>query len=117
MAEYGIEDNGKRRVLSLSGELTIQNAEYVRSTLLEAMQSVEHLTVRIDGVTDVDLACLQILCAAHRSAAQRNVHLKLEKKGAEVFNQTAIYAGFLRHAGCAFDVGRECLWIEGGDHE
>ncbi len=117
MTDCRIEDDGKRRVLTLSGELTIQNAEYMRSNLLESMQNIEHLTVRIEGATDVDLTCLQLLCASHKTATQLEVHLNLEYGQSELFNQTALDAGFFRHTGCAFDTKQECLWLEGAKHE
>lgn len=111
-ADCRIEDNGKQRVLILSGDLTIQNAEQMRSKLLESMQNIEHLTVRIDGATDVDLVCLQLLCAAHKTATRLEVRLDLDKELPEVFKQAAIDAGFFRTTSCAFDIKRECLWLE-----
>ena len=117
MTDCRIKDDGTRRVLSLSGELTIQNAEYIRSRLLESMQNIEHLTVRVKGATDVDLTCLQLLCASHKTATQLEVRLYLDKDQSEIFNQTAIDAGFFRHIGCAFDTKQECLWLEDAKHE
>jgi len=111
-ADCRIENKGKQRVLTLSGDLTIQNAERMRSSLLESMQNTEHLTVCIEGATDVDLVCLQLLCAAHKTATQLEVHLDLDRELPEVLKQTAIDAGFFRAAGCAFDTKRECLWLE-----
>jgi anti-anti-sigma regulatory factor len=117
MADCRIEDNGKQRVLTLSGELTIQYAELIRSKLLKSMQNIEHLTVRVEGATDVDLTCLQLLCASHRTATQLEVHLDLDREQSEVFKQTAIDTGFFRHTGCTFDTKQECLWLEDVKHE
>lgn len=117
MADCRIEDNGKQRILTLSGDLTIQYAEHIRSKLLESMQNIEHLTVRIEGATDVDLTCLQLLCASHKTATQLEIHLDLDKEQSEIFNQTALDAGFFRHTGCTFDTKKECLWLEDAKHE
>ena len=116
-ADCKIENNGKQRVLTLSGELTIQNAEHIRSKLLESMQNTEHLTVRVEGVTDVDLTCLQLLCASHKTAIQLEVNLDLDKGQSEAFNQAATDAGFFRHTGCTFDTKQKCLWLEDVKYE
>ncbi len=117
MIDCRIEGDGKRRILTLSGELTIQNAEYIRSRLLESMQNIEHLTVRVDGATDVDLTCLQLLCASHKTATQLKVRFDVDKEQSEIFNQAAIDTGFFRHTGCVFDTKQECLWLEDAKHE
>jgi anti-anti-sigma regulatory factor len=117
MADYRVEDSGKRRVLTLSGELTIQYAEPIRSKLLESMPGIEQLIVRVEGATDVDLTCLQLLCATHKTAIRRQIYLNLEKEQSQVFKQAATDAGFLRRTGCAFDTKHECLWLEDSRYE
>ncbi len=68
-------------IAMLPAELTIAKVGELRAALLEALASGE--PVELDGraVEDADVAGLQVLCAAHHSAADRGVRLTFRAGG------------------------------------
>ncbi len=60
---------------------------------------------------EVSLAFLQLLCAAHRSAAARGRELQVgwQNRGAAGLLREA---GFIRHVSCPRSTDGSCLWLE-----
>jgi anti-anti-sigma regulatory factor len=63
--------------LCLDGALTVARAEDVRDAVLAALAEPAGLVVDCSGATQVDLAFLQIMLAAARTAATRGTSLSL----------------------------------------
>ncbi len=63
--------------LTLPPELTLARAAELKARLLEALAGGAPLALDGRGVTDVDAAGLQVLCAAGRSAAARGTSVSL----------------------------------------
>jgi anti-anti-sigma factor len=101
------------RVVTLKGEVTIQQAEQLRMALMEAFEAGDRVRVDLQRVTEVDLSCLQILCSAHRTSLANNKLISIGSLRAEVFNEILVRAGMRRHIGCPQDVHHTCLWSGG----
>jgi anti-anti-sigma regulatory factor len=114
--EYQIETSGDVELLKLSGELTIQYTAKLHGVLLEMVHRGKTIRIQIDHATDVDLTCLQLLCSAHKTAAEYDKNLSLDSRS-EVFNQRIKEAGFTRTKGCTPETEKSCLWIGGVSHE
>jgi anti-anti-sigma regulatory factor len=102
-----------RVILVLSGDLTIQNGETAKELLLGPLGRSSHVTLDLSFVTDFDLAGLQLLCAAHKTALTKGTTLSIEGKDTHLFRKIVLDAGFLRHVGCSLDRGESCFWREG----
>ncbi|MBF0342700.1 MAG: STAS domain-containing protein [Nitrospirae bacterium] len=98
-------------VLSLMGELVIANADEIKNGLLLALGDTKQLKLNISDVTEVDLSCIQILCAAHRFATKLKGHLSFAVEPPEVFKDVVRATGVARHKGCVHDVNNSCLWL------
>lgn len=105
--------SGEGQVLKVSGEVTIRDARGFHEALLAALEGANELRVDLRGMTDIDLAGLQLLCAAHHSAGRAGKSLEIVDGGNTTFRDMATGAGFRRHAGCGRDVSGNCIWVEG----
>lgn len=108
-------EGGAPFVVSVNGPLTVQNMGALKDTLLQALDGAEQLCLDLAGVTEVDLAGLQILCSAHRSSLQLGKHLCITTGDSDIINMSSMEAGFQRHVGCAQDKGESCFWVRGND--
>lgn len=103
-------DNG---VMRLEGELTIQHAGRLRDVLLEALAEVKELSLDLEGVTEADVACLQVLCSAHKTFMKANKGLTRIGRVSESFERAVNDSGYRRETGCHSDPDGNCLWVTG----
>jgi anti-anti-sigma factor len=109
-------DAQRTKVITLNGEMTIQNAEKIKKVLHGALVGNDRLQLDLEGVSAVDLTGLQLICAAHISS------IKLEKQFIVNFSvnepiKTIVQdAGFIRHIGCSLDISKTCVWA-GGENQ
>jgi anti-anti-sigma regulatory factor len=64
-------------VVSLVGDLGLREASEVRGRLLAALSAGVAVVVDARGLAGADLAIVQLLVAAHKSAARQGVPLRL----------------------------------------
>jgi anti-anti-sigma factor len=107
-------DNG---IVQLKGELNIQYAGELKELLLKACSEGKELSLDLGGVTEVDIACLQVLCSAHKTFLASNRELNLIGREAASFVRALDDSGYRRKTGCHSDPNRNCLWVVGGCHE
>ena len=100
-------------VLSLSGELTLLHAVQLKDELIRALESASRLIVDTRGVSAIDLACLQLLCAAHQSALAGGKHLALAPEQSESFKQQVVQSGLIFNHHCGRKQSANCLWNGG----
>jgi anti-anti-sigma regulatory factor len=112
MTDFNIENRGDAKVLHVSGELVIQHAHRLASKLVESLSDADRVEIDLSSVTNVDISCLQLFCAAHKTSMQLNKLLEFDGTCPDVFKQVVKNAGYLRHAGCVLDVDDTCLWKE-----
>lgn len=108
---FRIETSAEAARLTVDSDATINHAAEFRDALVRAMAESESLVVDLNEVKSVDLTCLQLLCAAHRSCSRDKKKISVEGAGLELLKQTAVAAGFPKQCGC-FLTGQanECLW-------
>ena len=69
--EAAQEPDGAATVVGLGGRLTQARAGGIRAALRAALAEGKPVAIRFDAVGEADLTLLQLLCAAHRTAALR----------------------------------------------
>ena len=92
--EHALKESMHGTTLTLGGELTLIHANELKATLTASLQSGGNVAVRLEGITDMDLSCLQLLCSAHRTAARSGQHFTLDAENSELFRKAAVEAGF-----------------------
>lgn len=90
--------------LRLQGELTVWRAADLREALAAVLAGGGEARIDLGEVTGADAAGLQLLCAAHRSAAEKGVRLSVNLGGAVA--RAAERAGLRPRVGCR----AQCLW-------
>lgn len=100
-------------IVRLRGNLTVEHAQELKHVLLDALQDSERIVIELEGITDVDLSFLQLLCSAHRTSMKLGRELTLFGDRSEIFKMAVSDAGFPRILGCHEDPDRGCLWIGG----
>lgn len=106
-------DSPARRLLSLSGELSVQTAGDLRLSFMEALDHAESVSLHLGEVMGIDISCMQIFCAATRSASLRGVTLTIAAGFPASAARQVEEAGFNRSSGCRCPIvggGSCCIW-------
>ena len=101
---------GASAELIWQGDLTVRRIATLKAELQFALDGHQRLTLRLSDVKEIDLAFLQMLCAAHRYASRNGKELNVVGDPGRIFAGTLELAGFSRHVGCALDDDGSCLW-------
>ncbi len=104
--ELKIELNGDIGILHMEGDLTVHRADEIKAALTSALNSVDHVVLEIKNSSDIDMACLQLLCSVHRTAISMGKKIELSEHCPQPLRDVSALAGFLRRIGCIDD----CLW-------
>lgn len=99
-------------LLTLNGSLTLERVARLKAGLIEAFDRSERVEINLDGVAEVDVAGLQILCAGYRFAAGRGKTLRLSGISRTVY-EMARQAGFRYDSPCRCSACGDdgaCLW-------
>jgi anti-anti-sigma regulatory factor len=118
MADFSIQqmnqaDTTGIKTVVINGDMTIQNAGEIRTVLLEGFSNGAGLCLELGNVSEIDLAGLQLLCAAHKTSMTDNKHFSVGGIDCEAIKSVIRDAGFPRHTGCAQDIDKTCIWTEG----
>jgi len=100
----------RKSIVTIAGELTISSAEELRKILLEAFDAADEVSLKINALESVDLACLQVLCSAHRSAVRSGKKLIFAMPPPQLFRTTVADAGYTRLKECQVNQDKSCLW-------
>lgn len=98
--------------LALGGALTIESAAELKAALLRALDEAPVVALRFEDDARPDVSCVQLLCAAHRSAMRRGTTFAL--RGPLPATLAAVVGEF---APCVpgAAAGAVCLWEGRGD--
>lgn len=100
-------------VMTIAGPMTVQYAGELRDHLLELFMKAKNVTIDLSGVTDIDVAGLQLLCSAHRTSDYAKTRFAVAGGQGAVIRDAAEAAGLLRDTGCSEDECNTCIWIGG----
>lgn len=111
MLDRKIEEAGLSVIITLYGDVTVQNAAELKDILIEQLAAHSDLTVNLSYVTNCDVSMFQLICAAHKKALK---DAKAVRVGdcSDTVNKTASSSGFPRTSGCVAEEhqGQRCLW-------
>ncbi len=111
MHSFTISDSDRGRTLIVTGDVTIQNAADFRESLLELKEGEGDADIDLEGLTEADLTCLQLLCSAHRTFTTSNRRIAIKGRFPEALQKVIVTAGYQRDRGCVLDSTQTCLWV------
>lgn len=100
----------------LDGDLTVRTASRIQSTLTEALAAERHVTLDCRAAERADLAFLQLVLAARRSAAVAGGVLRLIAPAGSAVAEAACRAG-LAGPGSAGGAADDAFWRDRPDGE
>jgi anti-anti-sigma factor len=113
MTHFSMDDPASGTgTLVLSGDLTIQHAQELKTVLVTAEQQVKHLVLKLEGVTQADLAALQLLCAMHRQLLDSGKQISIAGNIPRAFHDAVSAAGY---TDCVKHGDTLGLWKGGSD--
>lgn len=106
-----LEQTGETATFYISGSLTIEDAANLKTAIAGIIDDSALIEIDLSETPSVDLSCLQVLCAAHRSAVLAGKKLLLLNAPDDL--RTCLEdAGFPRQSGCLCHRDETCLWQE-----
>ena len=105
-----VRNNESVTSVAINGAMTIDNVGEIRGGLLTAFGRGKNVELSLEGVTDLDLTGLQLLCSAHRTSLAGGLGFSIVGREEGPVSSVAKSSGMLRHVGCADDTGGSCVW-------
>lgn len=106
-----LEQSEETAKLFISGSMTIEDATTLKATVAGIIADSALIEIDLSATETTDLSCLQVLCAAHRSAVLAGKKLAL-RNAPDSLRTCLEDAGFPRQTGCLHHEGETCLWQE-----
>ena len=107
-----VEVADKKSVITLDGDLTLGHAGEIKRALEQALNGSDAVLVKFGSVKSVDLAALQLLCSAHRTATGRQKTLTCVGSPPDGYWKFMDEAGYARTTGCSLDSTNTCIWVK-----
>ena len=92
--EFSLDEGGSSAVLSLNGELTILQSNWLKTVLVESLAAADGLILNLEKVTDFDLATVQLFYSLANSAQEIGKDLLLSGDCPSVFKAVVENAGY-----------------------
>lgn len=106
---FEFRQNGDQGVLTLEGDMTIDQAGELRSLLLESMEKVDRIMIDAAGVEEIDLACFQVFLSAYRFFGENGKNFFLSPESVGTFQQAAARACPTGEEAGGLGLKTECL--------
>lgn len=107
--------HGDATVVTVVGSFDIMQIQEVCTRLHEALTSHREVVFDLSAIDGIDLAGLQLVCAAHRTAMEYGVCFSIVRPSTPVPGECARSAGFSSPVPCQGAGGSPCIWDETGD--
>ena len=101
--------------LKPEGELKVARALEFKDALLSSIEKADIIEINLVNVTEIDLACLQLLCSAHRTAMHQGKNLAVKDSSLPFYLEARTNAGFIFDKPCSYSSTEDCLWIGGNE--
>lgn len=109
MTRWSFDKKQQAGELAVSGAVTVAQVGELRALLLEALDQSPLVQVDLGQVEEIDIAGIQLLCAAHRLTAGSGRRLDV-KNASERVRRLVESAGFAHAAVCESARNSACLW-------
>ncbi|KJR40043.1 anti-sigma-factor antagonist [Candidatus Magnetoovum chiemensis] len=86
--------NKKTGLLTLSGDLTIQNSMEIKKAIEDAIDNIEILQIDIEKSESIDLSFLQLICSAKKTLNIKKKQLEFTGLCPQSYTHVVEEAGF-----------------------
>jgi anti-anti-sigma regulatory factor len=100
-------------VITSGSSLTIENAAEFSRVIREALHTSKNVVIEFEPTVEMDITCIQILCAACKSAAQVGVSFSYAGVQPQALIDLFTACGAERHAVCKYNNDASCIWFGG----
>ena len=90
--------------------MTVQRAAELKELFQQALGASDSIEIDLAGVTRFDLACLQLFCAARKTAVRDGKQWSVKNIGESVLQKAGEDAGFNYQLKCVYCRKTGCLW-------
>ncbi|MGN7612812.1 STAS domain-containing protein [Magnetococcales bacterium HHB-1] len=105
--DLSLNEGEKSAILALSGDVTIQYVTDLKKIIVDNYSKVDHLKLDMANVSRIDLAGLQLLCAANRTFLRDNKTFSITGNVPEAVSQSIQETGY---GDCLGDNDTSGLW-------
>ncbi len=99
--------------ISASGALTIESAGELHVVLRQELENSMGVSLDLGNISEVDVAGLQLLCSAHKTARKSGKLMSIEKASKGLLDHVD-GSGYIHHRGCSEEF-EPCLWSREGE--
>ena len=104
------KDDPSARTLTIRGAMTIQHGAKIKKALKKAVSAGKVLLLDLQGVTEIDLIGMQVICSTHQTMLAQGKRLSVAREGNQAIDLVVRNGGFARHTGCVQDTSHTCVW-------
>ncbi len=79
MEQFRLEDSAQGKILHIEGSLTIEQAGSLKDMLLKVLETEDDVSIDLKKAAPVDLACVQVLCAAHKTFLKAHKRMSIQE--------------------------------------
>jgi anti-anti-sigma regulatory factor len=101
------DKNGSRRVVAVSGSLTVADSSDLKKVMAENLRKGHQLELVLDEVSEVDISVIQIMAAAVKAAEAGDRKFSVKTPVPEPVAESLRLSGFLNHYNCK---ETDCVW-------
>lgn len=112
---YSVQEGAETTNIIFRGDLTIQSAGEIRRILHEALDTCHAIKISLKDTEILDLSCIQIFCAAHKTAFKANKQLILDGALPGAAIRVIEQAGFHCLRTCGNNSENTCLMMRRTD--
>ncbi len=99
--------------ITLSGRLAIDTAPELLALLQEQLPSAHQVRMNVSALSEVDLAGMQLICSACRTALAGSQSFNFKGELAPCVQEAIATIGLQRHTTCKHNTGNPCIWCGG----
>ena len=80
------QDKKGKNPIKIEGPLSIYEVTTLKDELISCLETFDEIVIDLSGVTDCDIAGVQLLCAVRKTVDKRNQNIRIEKASAPIVN-------------------------------
>ncbi len=110
MNPFEITEMPDHTLLTIRGEVSLQNAGEALEALTSFRSKGDRLRLDLENVETADVSFLQLICSLHRTCLRAGQNLMLSGNMPERFKTILESSGYRRPRACTLGGDNPCLW-------